>query len=185
MRSSRRIIVTSLVLVGAAVILVATSIRGPVYETAEFQFSYPSEWKRIENVRFPNAEALGDSSVGAHTVGVDQDNWVTVVMTPVRFEVTLRNVSEVASVAREQYEELLEPAGVRFMERAYAVEDAGLPGIRLRVKLESRRGVWVEEQITTLYRDSTSYTISCQSRGEHVREMTAGCDRVFETFRAK
>ncbi len=123
--------------------------------------------------------------MGANTVGLDPDNWVTVFTTPVRVEVTADNVDQAVSSARKLYAETFEPAGVRFLQHAYAVREAGLPGIRLRVALKSPRGVQVVEEITTLYRGRISYTISCQHRPERAAAMTAGCERVFDTFRAK
>lgn len=79
-------------------------------ETPEFSFDYPSGWERIEGVEFPNAERLGDTGVGDHTVGIDPDTWVTVFTSPVGAEVTTRNVNQVVPVARELYSRTLEPA---------------------------------------------------------------------------
>lgn len=178
--------VTTIVLLAGVALARFVLAGGPrTYEAAGFSFEYPDGWEPIEGVEFPNAEQLGDSEVGDHTVGLDPDNWVTVFSTPVGVEVTSRNVDKVIPVARKLYAKTFEPAGVRFLQEAYSVREAGLPGIRQRVALKSPRGVQVEEEITTLYRGRTSYTVNCQNRPERATEISAGCERVFESLRVK
>jgi hypothetical protein len=46
-------------------------------ETPELSFDYPAEWRPIEGVEFPLAQAAGEGQVGENTVGLDPDNWVT------------------------------------------------------------------------------------------------------------
>jgi len=176
---------TIVLLAGVALAFLALSGGPKTYETSAFSFEYPGEWERIVGVEFPNAERLGDTGVGDHTFGLDPDNWVTVFSSPVGVEVTTQNVDQVIPAARNLYAETFGPAGVRFLQQAYSIREAGLPGIRMRVALTSPRGVRVEEEITTLYRGTTAYTINCQNRLERATEMAAGCERVFDTFRVR
>lgn len=185
---TRRVIAAAaaiVLLAGVALAVLALAAGPQTYETPEFSFEYPDGWEPIEGVEFPNAEQLGDSEVGENTVGLDPDNWVTVFSTPVGVEVTNRNVDEVVPVARKLYAKTFEPAGVRFLQEAYSVREAGLPGIRQRVALKSPRGVQVEEEITTLYRGRTAYTVNCQNRPERATEITAGCERIFDSFQVR
>lgn len=185
-----------LVVIGAALALLLVSVvalaRGLLpdpktraYETGQFAFDYPAEWRPIEGVEFPIAEQAGRSTVGDHTVGLDIDNWATVFTQTVPFEVTPRNVSDLVRPAREVQDETFRPAGARILQEAYAVREAGAPGIRVRVAFKSPRGVPVEAEVTTLYHGRTSYTVSCQNRPQRATEMAEGCERVVETLRPR
>jgi len=153
-------------------------------ETPEFSFDYPAEWRAIEGVSFPLAEAAGQPQVGKHTVGLDPDNWVTAFAGDSGIEISEANVDQFVEQARPFYAAVARRSGARLLAEPYRVSEAGMPGMRYRMAITSVRGAQVEDEVTMLFRGRTNYVVNCQSQRERATEMTAGCAQVFDSFEA-
>ena len=153
-------------------------------ETPEFSFDYPAAWQPIEGVEFPLAEGAGERQVGANTVGLDPDNWVTAFRNDSGIEISAANIDQFVAQARPFYAAVAKRTGARLLAAPYRVTEAGLPGMRYRMALTSVRGTEVEDEVTMLFRGRANYVLNCQSARARATEMTAGCERVFDTFAA-
>jgi hypothetical protein len=154
-------------------------------ETPELSFDYPAEWRPIEGVEFPLAQAAGEGQVGENTVGLDPDNWVTAFSNDSGIVISAANIDQFVAQARPFYAAVARRTGARLIAEPYRVREAGLPGMRYRMAITSVRGTKVEDEVTMLFRGRTNYVVNCQSARARATEMTAGCGRVFDSFAAK
>lgn len=178
-------LLTLLVLAGASA---ASALFGgaetETLETPQFSFEHPAAWQPIEGVSFPLAEAAGQQQVGRNTVGLDPDNWVTAFAGDSGIEISEANIDQFVAQARPFYAALARRSGARLLAEPYRVREAGLPGMRYRMAIQSVRGREVEDEVTMLFRGRTNYVLNCQSARERATEMTAGCGLVFDSFEA-
>jgi hypothetical protein len=179
--------VVAVVLGGLAWALFARAEEGPpTLQTADFSFSYPAEWERIEGVEFPLAEREGRDEVGDNTVGVDLENWVTVVRAEIPISIDERNVGELIPDARRLWQRAAESSPpARVLAEPYVTRVGELPAVRLRIRGESPRGRIVEDQLTLLYDGKVSYAVTCQSEPDREVDIAAGCEQVLESLRPR
>jgi hypothetical protein len=173
----------------AAVLVVTAPQGGPKrYESDRFTFSYPSEWDRVDDLRFPMAEGwVGERQVGRNVVGIDRDSFVNVyaVDAPGRL-VDRANVRDLILTERQTLVEMaLELGTVQIRQEPFVVEGARLPAIRFVLLYDNPRGVEVTSTITQLYEGTTQYIVACEADSDGRAEIERGCRMVLDTLEAR
>jgi hypothetical protein len=150
-----------------------------------YSFRYPQTWTSIAGVPFPVAERMGIAEIGDHVVGINQSNWIASFSfarsgdTPV----SASNVMAFAPTMRRTFDALAAetPQG-RIESPPSAIEVGSLPGLRLRFSYRSLSGLDNRQEIVQLWGAERAYVITCNYSPTVDAEVTAACDRAFETF---
>jgi hypothetical protein len=170
-------------------VLVVTATKGDPkrYQSDRFTFSYPSEWDRIDGLRFPMAEGwVGERQVGRTVVGIDSDSFVNVYAVNALVVVDRANVRDLILTERQTLVEMaLELGTVQIRQEPFVVEGARLPAIRFVLLYDNPRGVEVTSTITQLYEGTTQYIVACEADSDGRAEIERGCRMVLDTLEAR
>lgn len=177
-----------LLLVGVLALVLLEARAGPkTYEAERFSFSYPDDWQEVE-LALPLA---GESELGEHTVGPDDDNWVTVGYTrPNDPPVVARgNVDQLIPHYTERFTELSEQVAGELLSPPAVTDAAAPPGIELRIRVPAESGPGeAVDRITTLWAPEGQFGINCHhseaASAELEQELASGCELIVESFRA-
>lgn len=155
------------------------------FEGGGFEFAYPDNWGPVEEVAFPVANAAGRPEDTAAVVGIDGSNWIVAYAFDRAGEtpITAGNVMSFAPELERRYDGISRRLPDGAVEQApFAIEVAGLPGLRL---VSSYSSSGVENRLDTvqlLAADNRGYVIACNYTPTREAEVLRACEQALVTF---